>query len=200
MIKSFNLTIEGVISMKKTTYVLLAMTVLTVLFASACGSSNAPAAQAAPVDAAANQAAPAVNAQTFAPACQTTTSCAPANVDLPPYDTYCVIKATYQNLLLDPGVTFELVNPADDLNCYDSGTDVKGKNVITCTGKQLWTYELKLTNTACTGGSSLQAGTGQCQEGLGFDAAQNCCAPITNDGGNSTIIKVNIGACPGPHP
>ena len=53
-----------------------------------------------------------------------------------------------------------------------------GKNVITCTGKELWTYELKLTNSACAA-NALATGTGQCQEGLGYDAAQNCCAPLT---------------------
>jgi hypothetical protein len=175
--------------MKKTTFILLAMTVFLVLFASACGSA-APANQAAPA-AQANQPAD----QTFAPACAAATSCdAPAVKDTEGINTFCVKKVAYQNIALDAGTTFEPLDPKGELKCVDTGTVVDGKEVITCTGKELWTYDLKLTNTAC-GGANLQAGT-QCAAGQGYDAANNCCAPLTGDTGGSVTIKVNIGACP----
>ena len=136
-------------------------------------------------------------AQVFAPACQTTTSCtapAVAEVNIEPDKTYCVKKIPYQNILIPPGITFEVLDTSGEFKCQDSGTVVDGKVVLTCTGKQLWAYELKLINSACNA-STLVTGTGQCQEGLGYNAAQNCCAPLTSGDSGSVIIKVNLGAC-----
>jgi len=193
--------------MRKSTYLLLAMTVLMVLFVSACGSpapttqAAPPPAEVVPTQAPAEVAAPtqpAPAAQTFAPACQAATSCAAPDVqDTAANETYCVQKIPYQNISVPPGTTFESLDPKGELKCQDSGTVVDGKNVITCTSKELWTYELKLTNSACAA-NALATGTGQCQEGLGYDAAQNCCAPLTAGGAGSVTIKVNMGACPLP--
>jgi hypothetical protein len=196
--------------MKKTTYLLLATTVFVVLFASACGGSAAPATQAAPppvevvqptqapAEVVAPTQQPAAPAQTFAPACQAATSCAAPDVkSTEGVDTFCVEKVPYQNISVAPGTTFETIDPKGELKCQDSGTVVDGKSVITCTAKELWTYELKLTNSACAA-NALTTGTGQCQDGLGYDAAQNCCAPLTAADAGSVTIKINMGACPLP--
>ena len=199
--------------MKKTTFILLATIVFMVLFASACGASAAPATQAAPppveivpttapvdVVAPATAQQPAPSVQAFAPACQAATSCAVPVVeemDTEVTKTYCVEKIPYQNILVPPGTAVEALDTSGDFKCKDSGTVVDGKTVLTCTGKQLWAYELKLTNTACSA-SALTTGTGQCQDGLGYDAAQNCCAPLPSGDSGSVTIKVNIGACPVP--
>ena len=202
--------------MRKTSYLLLAMTVFVVLFASACGGSAAPATQAAqpsvgvvPTQAPAQGVAPTQGAaptvqqptapgQTFAPACQAATSCAAPDVkDTEAASTFCVEKIPYQNISVMPGTKFESLDPKGELKCQDSGTVVNGKSVITCSGKQLWTYELKLTSSACAA-NALATGTGKCQDGSGYDAAQNCCAPLTTGGAGSVTIKVNIGSCPIP--
>jgi len=195
--------------MKKTTYLLLATTVFVVLFASACGGSAAPATQAAPppVEVVPTEAPPVVAPATaqqpaqpvpvFAPACQAATSCAaPAveEMDTEVKKTYCVKKVPYQNILVPPGTTFEVLDTSGEFKCKDSGTVVDGKAVLSCTGKNLWAYELKLINPACSA-SNLTTGTGQCQEGLGYDAAQNCCAPLTGGDSGSVTIKVNLGSC-----
>jgi hypothetical protein len=185
MIRSYKSTIyKELYIMRKTTYLLLAMTVFVVLFASACGGSTAPAA-------------PAAQAAGSAPACQATSCTAPAVNDTDAANTFCVQKIPYQNISVMPGTTFESLDPKGELKCQDSGTVVNGKNVITCTGKQLWTYELKLTNSSCAA-NTLATGSGKCQDGSGYDAAQNCCAPLTTGGAGSVTIKVNIGACPLP--
>jgi len=177
--------------MKKVNYLWLAVTVFVVIFASACNASAAPASQAVPPPAAGA-------AAVFAPACQAAASCAaPAVPDTVALDTFCVQKIPYQNILLEPGTTFESLDPKGELKCQDSGTVVDGKNIITCTSKELWTYELKLTNTACSA-ATLTSGASQCQAGLGYDAAQNCCAPLPSGEGGSVVIKVNMGACPLP--
>ncbi|CAG0969278.1 hypothetical protein ANAEL_01088 [Anaerolineales bacterium] len=187
--------------MKKTNYLMIVMTVFVVLFASACGGAAAQppvesAPTQAPVQAAPTQAPvePAAPAQTFAPACQAAASCAaPAVVDTVASDRYCVDKVPYQNIFVDDGVTFEVLEP-DKLTCADNGTMVDGKRVVECHGTENWASKVRFTNTACSG-ASLQTGTGQCQEGLGYDAAQNCCAPLAAGDAGSVTITVNMGEC-----
>jgi hypothetical protein len=194
--------------MKKTNYLFVLTVVLAAMILSACGGAPAPAATQPAAAPQQNQPAPtaesqpvqpqqpAPTAQSFAPACASNTnSCAaPAVTDTDVTNTYCVEKHPYQNISLPPGTTYEVLDTSGEFKCADSGTVVDGKTVISCTGKQLWTYELKLTNTSC-GATNLATGTGQCQDGYGFDSAQNCCAPV-NSSPASTTIKVNIGACP----
>jgi hypothetical protein len=152
--------------MKKTNHILMLTAIFVVILATACST---PATQAAPVAEQPAQEQPVVPADTQAPV-ESAPSAAPVEPagqlvfpDTVASETYCVTKIPYQNLLLDPGITFESQDPSGELKCTDSGTQVDGKNVITCTGKELWTYELKLTDTANS---------------------------------SSTVIKVNIGACP----
>jgi hypothetical protein len=197
--------------MKKTTYILLVLAALLAVFASACGGAEpAPqavpptdAAPAAPVEAPTQQVVPAVvpTTQTFAPACQNAASSCVAP-EVPPIDaanTYCVKKIPYTNIPVPDGTTFEVLDKSGDYICADSGTfDNDGKRIITCHGRELYKFDLKLTNPAC-GVSNLQTGTGQCQDGFGFDAAQGCCAPLTSGGdAGSVVVTVNLGACPEP--
>jgi hypothetical protein len=189
--------------MKKTTYLLLATTVFMVLFASACGGSAAPATQAAPpVEVVPTQPAPeaapvdaGAPAQTFAPACQAASACAaPAVVDTVASDRVCVKKIPYQYIFVDDGVTFEVLEP-DKLICVDNGgVSSDGKHAIECHGTESWASQVKFTNTACSA-ASLTAGSDQCQAGLGYDAAQNCCAPLTAGDAGSVTITVNMGEC-----
>jgi len=197
--------------MNRTTLFLMTVAALVVVFASACGGPAAPATQppaaAAPAQQqpaaqqptvqqpAATAQQPAEPAQAFAPACQAATGCAAPDVkDTEAASTYCVQKIPYTNIPVLPGTTFETLDPKGELKCQDSGTVVDGKNVLTCTGKELWTYELKLTSSSCSA-NALTTGTGQCADGQGYDAAQNCCAPLNGGGSGSVTIKVNMGAC-----
>jgi len=164
--------------MKKTTYMMIAMAVLVVLFVSACGG-------------AAPQAVSPGN-QEQAPVCQSSDSCSAPDVkDTIASDRYCVDKVPYQNILIDEGVTFEVLDPST-LTCVDNGTKVDGKHVIECHGKSAWKTQVKFTNTAC-GGANLATDSGKCQEGFGYDAANSCCSSLS--GAGSTTITVNMGAC-----
>ncbi len=139
--------------MKKTNSILMLTAVFVVIFAAACGAPAAPATQAAAP--AAEQ--PAVQQPVVEqPAAEQPTAEQPAAAPLVLKDTvaaetYCIQKIPYQNILLDPGTTFESLDSKGELKCSDSGTVVDGKNVITCTGKELWTYELKITSEAGSG-------------------------------------------------
>jgi hypothetical protein len=194
--------------MKKTRMQTWTIVASLALVLAACAPASQPpvaeippavAQQAQPAEAAAGAAQPA--AAVAAPICATSgTSCTvPDATDTEPLETYCVRKVPYQNILVPDGTTFEVLDRSGDSSCYDQNTFVDGKRVIACTGKELYSFQVKLTNPSC-GGSSLATGTGQCQDGYGYDAAQQCCAPLGSDSAGSVTITLNMGACPLPQP
>lgn len=127
--------------MKKTTPFLIAIAIFVMLIVSACGGA---AATPQPSEEQAPAAGP-----------------APDVKDTEPGNTYCVEKIPYQNISVDPGTTFEALDPKGELKCQDSGTVVDGKNILTCTGKQLWTYDLKLTGSS-GGSTTIKVNMGAC--------------------------------------
>ncbi len=131
-----------------------------------------------------------------APICEVTTSCAALDAEQILLD--CVKKVPYTNVLVPPGTTFQVLDNSGDFACIDSGVVVNGKEVLTCHGKELYSFQLQLSNASC--GGSLQVGTGQCLDGYGYDGANKCCAPVGTNGGGSTTATVNLGACPLPGP
>ncbi len=142
---------------------------------------------------------PPTGGQAQAPLCPSSgSSCEGIDVqDTEANATDCVKKIPYQYILVPDGTTWEEIDSTGEFKCLDQNTFVDGKRVIACTGDELIAYQLRLSNAAC-GGASLVTGTGQCQDGFGFDQAQQCCSPIDTGAGGSTTITVNMGACPGP--
>ncbi len=192
--------------MKQTLYSLAAVGFLVALLAAAC-TAPAPTQQppapaptlAAPAP---TVAAPAVQPATAsgavqAPICQASATCEALNAEQ--IQLECVKKVPYTNVLVPPGTKFEVLDKTGAFTCDDTGVVVNGKEVLTCRGKVLFSFQLKLTNAACDG-AALTTGTGQCQEGYGFDSAQNCCAPVSAGSGGSTTVTVNLSACPTPMP
>lgn len=108
---------------------------------------------------------------------------------------YCIEKVPYAIMSVSAGSTYESSDL--DFQCVDQ-MHSDGTMRVTChsvTGKQLWSYDLKVCNGACNV-PALQMGTGQCPEGYGYDSAKACCAapaPASNDG--CTVFKVDLGAC-----
>jgi len=176
--------------------VLVAITMLVVVAVAAC--APAPTATAEPPAVAVGQPVVAeqpAQAVELAPVCQGGSACQVPSAEQ--YQLDCVNKVPYTNVLVEPGTAFEVLDKSGDFTCSESGTVVRGKNVVTCFGRELYNFDLKLTNTAC-GGANLQADTGQCQEGYGFDAAQQCCAPLGDDTAGSVVVRVELGGCPLP--
>jgi hypothetical protein len=179
---------ESEMKMNRSALVAVALMAMTV--AAACAPT--PAAPTEPPSSAAAQ--PAATAA-FAPMCQPGTSCQVPTAEQNQIE--CVNKVPYTNVLVEPGTTFEVLDKSGDFTCNDSGTVVDGKMVISCYGKELYSFDLKLTNPAC-GGANLQTGTGQCADGYGYDGSQQCCAPVGGDTAGSTVVSVELGACPLP--
>ena len=176
--------------MHKMSNSLAAVTLLVVITTAAC-SSSAPIPQQ-PASGSVSQ--PVAVVQT-APQCKTPTTCQAPVGELHKID--CVNKIPYTNVLVPAGTAFEVLDKSGDFKCSDSGQVVEGKTVLSCYGKELNAFDLKLTSTNCSR-VALTEGTGQCQPGFGYDAAQQCCAPTTTDDAGSTSMRVELGACPLP--
>jgi hypothetical protein len=168
----------------------VATTVLVAVAAVACAPATPAPPQ--PETGASGQPVAAVQA---APICQGATGCQVPTAELHQID--CVNKIPYTNVLVEPETAFEVLDKTGDFTCNDSGTVVDGMTVLTCFGKELYSFELKLTGAAC-GGGTLETGTGRCEQGHGYDAGQQCCAPVGTDAAGSTVITVDLGACPLP--
>jgi hypothetical protein len=185
--------------MRRTPFVLAGITLLVGIAIAACAPAaptapppppSVPTAQP-PVGGSANQPAAPVQA---APLCPNATSSQAPVAELQKID--CTNKIPYTNVLVPVGTKFEVLDKTGAFTCNDSGIQIKGKTVVTCYGTELQSFQLKLTGGA-SNGATLTTGTGQCQQGYGYDPAQQCCAPVASDAG-STTVKVDLGGCPLP--
>jgi len=195
----------------KTTHILIVFA-LTAIFLTACGGAApaepAPAVEQPPVveepptavpppPAEPTEAPPPAPAEPqYAPLCQA----APAACEAPTVEMldnkYCIEKVPYAIMSMPAGTTYESLDP--DMVCVDQ-MHSDGNLRVTChsvSGKQLWSYDLQVCNGNCTA-PALQMGTGQCQEGYGYDAANQCCAaPAPAGSEGCTTYSVDLGACP----
>lgn len=200
----------------KTAKVLFIFVVASTFMLTACGSA-APAAEPAPVveqptavvqptspppppqpTVALVEPQPAAPAQPqYAAFCE---AAAPTGCEAPAVtmidNKYCVNKVPYAIMSVAAGTTYQSQDP--DMECVDQ-MNSDGTLRVTChsiSGKQLWSYDMKVCNGSCTA-PALQMGTGQCPEGYGFDAANQCCsAPSPSSSDGCSIYKVDLGACP----
>ena len=196
----------------KTARFLFVFVAVTTFLLTACGGP-APAAEPAPVVEQPQEPAPTPIPPTVAPAepaaaepaqpqyapfCEAApTSCEAPTVEMLD-NKYCINKVPYAIMSVPVGTTYESLDP--EMECVDDV--VSGTMRITCssvTGKELWSYDLRVCNGACSAPAALQTGTGQCPEGYGYDPTSMCCAqpaPAGSDG--CTTYRVDIGACPEP--
>ncbi len=197
----------------KTNRILFVFALTTLFLLSACGGAAPPEpapvveqppvvqpvapAPAEPVQPA-EPATPQPTQAQYAPAC----AAAPTGCEAPEVKmldkAYCIKKVPYAIMSAPAGTTYESQDP--DMACVDQ-MHSDGNMRVTChsvTSKQLWSYDLKVCNSACSA-PALQMGTGQCPDGQGYDPTNNCCAaPAPSGGDGCTIYQVDLGACPDP--
>jgi hypothetical protein len=197
--------------MNKMPYSLAAIAFLFILMGAACSApaqsptaaAGVPTLAAGPTSAAVATIPPIVQATSAggevsqAPICQASSSCAALNAEQTPLQ--CVKKVPYTNVRVPKGTTFEVLDKSGQFTCTDSGVVQNGQEVLTCHGKELYSFQLRLSNASC-GGATLTTGTGQCQDGYGYDDSQKCCAPVSGGSSGVTTVTVNLGACPLPKP
>jgi serine/threonine protein kinase len=100
----------------------------------------------------------------------------------------CVEKIPYTLISIPEGATFESLKPG--LSCTIEKTS-NGKSIISCTGKQLFSYNLKV----CVPPVVSSADSGKCSQGTTFNSANQCCLAVPPDGAGCTIFKVDIRSC-----
>lgn len=132
----------------------------------------------------------------YAPFCETTsaTGCEAPTVRMLD-NAYCIERVPYAIMAVPAGTSYESQDP--DMDCVDQMVDDELR--ITChsvTSKELWSYNLKVCNSACSPAPSLQMDTGQCPEGYGFDTASQCCAaPEPASEASCIFYQVDLGSC-----
>jgi serine/threonine protein kinase len=100
----------------------------------------------------------------------------------------CIEKIPYTSVSIPEGATFESSKP--EFTCKIAATS-KGKSIITCTGKQSFSYNLKV----CAPPVVSSADSGKCAQGATFDSANQCCITTPPDGAGCTTFKVDLRSC-----
>jgi hypothetical protein len=100
----------------------------------------------------------------------------------------CVTKIPYTALRIPEGSTFTPLDP--DLKCIEEATK-DGVTVISCTGKQLFSYDLKV----CTPSEPSNTDLAQCSADSTFNTADQCCAAVPPEEAGCTTVKIDIRAC-----
>jgi hypothetical protein len=184
---------------------LFALLVTLMLVLSACGSTPAPTPEVVvvketvvvevPGEAPPAEPAPAEPAAPqYAPVCAAAVNnCTPPEIEMGD-NNFCSEKQVYAIMKAPGNTSYESLDPA--MKCVDQ-VHADGTLRITCwvPGKNLLAYEMKVCNTDCAA-PQLEMGSNQCQEGFGYDAANQCCAqPSSGGDAGCTNYKVNIGTC-----
>lgn len=103
----------------------------------------------------------------------------------------CIAKIPYTLVGITPGSTFEILD--EGMTCRDEKVR-GGVQQYSCTGEQLYSYEVKVCNAACAA-PSLQTDSARCAEGFGYSAAAGCCWSTSALEAGCVIYKVDIGGC-----
>jgi hypothetical protein len=73
---------------------------------------------------------------------------------------------------------------------------VTGNNMlISCTGQQLFSFDLKVCNPQTVPTPVSQTDSGRCAQGTSFDSANQCCVPPLAEDASCTIFQVDLRAC-----
>ncbi len=122
----------------------------------------------------------------FAPACKAGAGFPPPPVEAT--DKVCITKIPYTTVKIPEGATFIPADPA--LKCRPEVTR-DGYTLISCTGQQLFSYDLKV----CKPPPLSQTDLAQCPANATFDPRNACCAAVPPEDAGCTIFKVDIRAC-----
>ncbi|MFN8414475.1 MAG: serine/threonine-protein kinase [Anaerolineales bacterium] len=101
----------------------------------------------------------------------------------------CIQKAPYTTLEIPEGATYEVLDQG--FVCNQQLTS-NGTTLISCTGKQLFSFDLKVCQSPVLSNEEL----GKCSTDSTFNSANNCCAAVPPKEAGCTTIKVDIRGCP----
>jgi serine/threonine-protein kinase len=101
----------------------------------------------------------------------------------------CANRVPYTTYTVPKGTTFEVLD--DEFKCEPAGEN-KGNDLIVCTGKELFTFDLKLCNELNL--PKLVAGSSQCSAGAGYDETNQCCVADPQEAA-CIVIKASTTGC-----
>ena len=87
-------------------------------------------------------------------------------------DRFCTKKVPFTLIAMPEGAIYELLTPG--FRCTEGGVH-QGMHLITCTGPELHSFELKICNPACVASGSLPSQI-ECPQGYIYDSNRQCCA------------------------
>lgn len=122
----------------------------------------------------------------FAPACAVGISF--PTPEVMETNKFCTEKKPYTAVSIPEGALFESLD--SKMICKEERT-ADGKTTISCGGKQLISYKLKV----CVPPVISSADAGKCDQDSIYDAANRCCITPPAEGAGCTIFKVDLGAC-----
>jgi tRNA A-37 threonylcarbamoyl transferase component Bud32 len=148
-----------------------------------------PTETAAPA-ATATQAIQSTAVQSAAPACGPGVVSAVATPVVTEHQRLCNQKQAYTVLEIPMGATYE--SQRDGFTCT-SAQQLGGKQLVSCTGTNLTSFNIKVCSPAPTALATVSGG--QCAAGSNFDSANQCCAAAPQADAGCTIYQVNLKGC-----
>jgi len=104
----------------------------------------------------------------------------------------CIKKVPYTTISIPRDATFESLR--DGFSCIKE-SETENKVLISCTGQQLFSFDLKVCNPQTVPTPVSQADAGRCAQGTNFDAANQCCVAPPAEDASCTICQVDLRAC-----
>lgn len=191
---------------KKIYWIILTGLLLTVL-TTACNLAISQSADATTVPTVSATETPAATATLPAPTASPTPAFAPfCTADtvsvLPPSQcqapvaeessTFCSEKDPYNLILLDPGLTYEVLTKG--FKCADAGKK-DDRQMITCTGLMSSTFELNVCDPTCVI-PTVEAAITQCPQDYFYNDVQGCCTQEAQQVNQTcTVQKFNTTSC-----
>jgi len=103
----------------------------------------------------------------------------------------CIRKVPYTTIAIPKGAVFESLR--EGFSCIVEG-ETDSNILISCTGRQLYSFDLKVCNAQTIPTPASLADAGRCAGGA-FDAAYQCCVPSPQADAGCTIFRVDLRAC-----
>lgn len=131
---------------------------------------------------------PAATTVAFAPTCQLSEK-PPLLALVKETNKICVNRLPYTTYAIPKGTTFEVLD--NEFKCEPAGEN-SGNDLIICTGKELFTFDLKLCNEEINL-PKLVAGSNQCSADAGYDETNQCCVVDPKEAACITIKASTTG-------
>lgn len=128
-------------------------------------------------------------AVSFAPACQLPKE-APLIELVKETNRTCINHLPYTSYTIPPGSTYKALD--DGFKCSSAGQKNQGNDVIICTGKSAYKFDLQVCNPINL--PTLVAGSDQCALNAGYDEANQCCVADPKEA-SCVIIKAITKGC-----